>query len=232
MVTIKKIAHRKSTVNKKAIKQVQNILRSQIPGLSDKKVSLFPETIFGPQKNGFYSRLYIGLDDAPKIVGFISYSYFAKENFYFLDYVAVTTGLTGQGIGSEIYGFLRGRAKAKKAIGIFFECLSDDPQEVADTNALKQNQARLRFYEKFGARPIINNKYDTKVDPGDNSTHLIFDPLDRKPVISRGRIKKIVRRIIEKKYSDYCPPGYVKMVVDSFRDNPAVIREPMYVIKK
>jgi acetoin utilization deacetylase AcuC-like enzyme len=39
----------------------------------------------------------------------------------------------------------------------------------------------------------------------------------------------IVRAILERKYGDRCPPGYIDMVVESFRDDPVRLREPRYV---
>ena len=41
--------------------------------------------------------------------------------------------------------------------------------------------------------------------------------------------RKIVKAILERKYGDVVPPGYIDMVVESFRDDPVRIRPPRYV---
>lgn len=203
-------------------------MRVQFPGLEDKEIDNLPEIIFGRPKRGFRYSLYMALSDNGELAGFLIYSFFSRYNFYFLDHMAASPGQTGRGIGGQMYGFLRAKAKAKPATGIFFECLNDDPADNPDPVKLEQNRARLKFYEKFGARPLANNRFHVKVKADNNSTLLVFDPLARDNKLPRDTARKIIRRILLKKYSDYCPPAHIKMVVDSFTDDPATIREPRY----
>jgi acetoin utilization deacetylase AcuC-like enzyme len=56
----------------------------------------------------------------------------------------------------------------------------------------------------------------------------VFDGLGRNLPLRRDVAREIVRGILEKKYAKYCPPEYVRMVVDSFRDDPVRLREPRY----
>ena len=61
---------------------------------------------------------------------------------------------------------------------MFFECLPDDPALCRGPLILEENRARLRFYERYGARPIVNTAYKTPVKPGgDNPPYLVFDGL-------------------------------------------------------
>jgi hypothetical protein len=66
------------------------------------------------------------------------------------------------------------------------------------------------------------------VEPGDDCPpYLVFDGLAAgglRPVDAR----KIVRAILERKYGDRCPPGYIDMVVSSFRDDPVRLRLPLH----
>jgi len=71
-------------------------------------------------------------------------------------------------------------------VGLFFECLPDDPALCRDGETRKQNAARLRFYERYGAVPVAGTKYETPLEPGgDNPPYLVFDGLGR-PEALRG----------------------------------------------
>lgn len=225
------ISNRKTVNNKKAIIRVQEIMRDQFPGLDEEYILNLPINVFGSKKPGFQSRFYVSENEKNEINGFMIYSYFPRNNFYFLDNMAAASGFTGQRIGGDLYEFLRLEAKKKDALGIFFECLSDDPETAKNEDIHKQNINRLRFYERYGARPIANNLFHLKVSETSNSTLLVFDPLDIPITLTRDLVRKIVRKIILKKYSDFCPPDYIKKVVMSFKDNPVKMREAKYFVK-
>jgi len=117
-------------------------------------------------------------------------------------------------------------------IGVFFECLPDDPALCKDPEILKINKIRLRFYERYGARPVINTRYETPLKPGgDCPPYLVFDPLGRDLRLSRTDARKIVRAILERTYGEVCPKDYVEMIVQSIQDDPVQIREPRYIKK-
>jgi acetoin utilization deacetylase AcuC-like enzyme len=94
----------------------------------------------------------------------------------------------------------------------------------------KQNAARLRFYERYGARPIMNTAYETPLQPGDdNPPYLVFDDLRQDIRLPRDSAREIVRAILERKYRGICPSDYVEMVVSSFQDDPVRLRKPRYM---
>ncbi|HEX5419956.1 MAG TPA: histone deacetylase family protein, partial [Gammaproteobacteria bacterium] len=47
--------------------------------------------------------------------------------------------------------------------------------------------------------------------------------------LGRDRVRAIVRAILERKYGDKCPPGYIDNVVESFKDDPIRLRPPRYI---
>ncbi|PIP33822.1 hypothetical protein COX69_04195 [Candidatus Falkowbacteria bacterium CG_4_10_14_0_2_um_filter_48_10] len=228
MEKIVKITDKKNLANKKALREVQAIMRAQFPGLETEKIDNLPFVVFGRPRKSYSYSLWIAADERENILGFINYSFFSRDNFYFLDHLATAPGLTGKGIGGRLYEFLRAKAREAEAVGIFFECLNDNPAGEKNAGLLKQNQARLKFYERYGARPIANNRYEEKVHPDNNSTLLVFDPLDAAINLDRYHIRKIVRKIVLKKYSDFCPPDYIKRIVNSFVDPLVTLRPPLY----
>jgi hypothetical protein len=117
-----------------------------------------------------------------------------------------------------------------EAIGVFFECWPDDPALCRDGELLKQNVQRLRFYERFGARPIVGTLYETPVKPGEDCPpYLVFDDLGHGQPLSRVKARVVARAILERKYRKLCPPSYVEGVVGSFVDDPVRLRPFRYV---
>ena len=115
---------------------------------------------------------------------------------------------------------------------MFFECLPDDPALCRDPDVLVQNKDRLRFYERWGARPLANTVYETPVTAGgDNPPYLCIDTLGAERPLARTTARRITRAILERKYADLCPPGYIDAVVASINDDPVQLRAPRYARK-
>ncbi len=97
---------------------------------------------------------------------------------------------------------------------------------------LKTNAARLRFYEHWGARPIVGTLYQLPTpssSPGAMMPYLVYDPLEGERPLRRDLARQVVRAVLEGKYAKICPPEYVKRVLDSIKDDPVHIRPPRYV---
>jgi acetoin utilization deacetylase AcuC-like enzyme len=151
--------------------------------------------------------------------------------FCYLDYLSAGRAQTGGGIGGALYQRVREAAWQLDVVGLFFESLPDDPELSPDPVVRRQNAARLKFYERFGARPIANTAYATPVKPGQaDPPYLLFDDLgqEQRP-LKRAHARRIVRAILERKYAGVVPPDYIDRVVASFRDDPVELRAPRYV---
>jgi len=208
---------------------VQAILRHQFPDLSEKKIEKIPEQLRNPLKYRFKTVLLVVEDSYGNVKGCALLSYAPDLNFCYLDYIATTRQSTGGGIGGALYERVREEALSMNCIGLFFELLPDDPALCRDPKTLRQNKARIRFYERYGARPIANTKYETPLTPGDdNPPYLAFDPLGRIVNLRRDAARSIAQAILERKYAEECPQDYVQMVVESFIDDPVRIRKPRY----
>jgi len=229
MFRIRKIYDCTLWVNQRAVTQVQTILRNQFPDLSAKKIDKIPDQLRNPLKHRFKTVLLVAEDSFGSVRGFALLSYAPDLNFCYLDYIATQKERSGGGIGGALYERVRLETLSLNCIGLFFELLPDDPTLCRNPVTLKQNKARVRFYERYGARPIVNTRYETPLSPlDDNPPYLVFDPLGRDVLLGRDTARKIVRAILERKYADECPLDYVQMVVDSFMDDPVKIREPRY----
>jgi acetoin utilization deacetylase AcuC-like enzyme/GNAT superfamily N-acetyltransferase len=217
-------------IDKDHIAQALSILRAQFPLVKEEEVLKLPDRLKRPRTHSFLAMLFVADDIRTKRV--LGFAYVLRDpdlGYFFLDYIAAPKGMTGRGVGGALYQRVREEALQSGAVGIFFECLPDDPSLSRVPDILKENMARLKFYEEFGARPVTGTAYEIPVKPGDdNPPYLVFDGLGKTVPLSRETARRIVRAILEKKYPKYCPPEYVQMVVDSFRDDPVRIRGHRY----
>jgi acetoin utilization deacetylase AcuC-like enzyme len=232
MFRIRRVYDDITPANQDAIAQVQDILRVQFPLLSRKEIKKLPEQLRNPMKYRFRSILFIAEGIKGHVDGFALLFHEPTLRFCYLDYISAGPQKTGGGIGGALYERVREEALDLETIGLFFECLPDDPALSRDPVIRKQNVSRLRFYERYGARPIINTAYETPLKPSDdNPPYLVYDPLGLETNLPRATARQIVRAILERKYRGVCPPEYVEMVVDSFQDDPVQMRKPKYVKK-
>ncbi len=231
MFSIRRIHDDVLPVNKEAIRQVQEILRARFSAVRPEDIDQLAEKLRNPFKQRFRTILFVA-ERHSKVLGFALLMHEPELHFCYLDFIASAKGLTGRGIGGALYERVRREAFALHSLGLFFECLPDEPDKCNDPVLLKENAARIRFYERYGALPVIGNDYQTPVRPNDVCIpYLMFDGLDRGAPLRREFARKVVRTILERKYGYLCPPEYVEKVVNSFRDEPVRLREPKYTKK-
>jgi acetoin utilization deacetylase AcuC-like enzyme/GNAT superfamily N-acetyltransferase len=229
MLRIRRVPDDSTPANASAIQQAQAILRAQFSGMPAYDVEKLTDQLRDPMKHRFRALLYVAEDTQDRVRGFAVLLHAPDLAFCYLETIATAPGQTGGGIGAALYERVRESAAALGVVGIFCECLPDDPALSPNPAIRRQNVARLRFYERFGARPIANTAYETPLSPGDTDPpYLVFDGLGTNPPPGRNRARAIVRAILERKYGDICPPGYIDRVVASISDDPIVLRAPRY----
>ncbi len=207
------------------------MLRVQFDGLSEKDIAKLPSQLANPMKFRFRSILLVAEDGNSIVRGFAMLQHAPDLNFCYLDYICAGRGSTGGGVGGALYARVRDEAYQLGVVGIFMECLPDTPELSPDPAVRKQNVARLRFYERYGARPLANTAYETPLtDDVSDPPFLVYDDLgqhDRR--LRRDETRHIVRAVLERKYGDTCSPEYIDMVVKSIKDDPVRLREPRYL---
>lgn len=186
--------------NREAIAQVQDILRTRFQLLHEDDIVKLPEQLRNPLKYRFRSILLIADDGKGHVKGFALILHAPDLKFCYLDFISTEKETMGRGIGSILYDRIRKEARFLNTVGLFFEALPDDPKLCRDPVVLKQNASRLRFYERYGARPVIDTAYETPLKPGgDNPPYLVYDDLGQNIMLSRDTARTIVRAILERK---------------------------------
>ena len=229
MFRIRKITNPGLAGNRQVIERLKDIVRVQFPGIMAQQMEDISEKMVNPVKMKYQTTIFVADDFRGNIRGFASLLFMSDLKFCYLDLLAVNPDKPTSGVGGSIYEKVREEAYTLNSIGLFYECLPDDPSLCHDETRLKQNAKRLAFYEKYGAYPIINTSYETPVKPGDDSPpYLVFDGLGKKIPLGAEDLKKIFNAILIRKYGDYCPAEYVNMVVSSVKDDPVHLRNPRY----
>jgi len=233
MFRIRRIYDDTLAIDRETIDQVQQILRSQFSAVSESEINSLAQKLSNPLKYRFRTILFVADDMKPRVKGFALLNHAPDLSFCFLDFISVDPKAAASGIGGALYARVREEARSLATDGIFMECLPDDPKICRDPATVKQSRARLRFYERYGALPIINTTYETPLKPEyDCPPYLVYDDLGSGKPLARERARQVVRAILIRKYGKDCPAGYIDMVVDSFRDDPVVRRPPRYIKKE
>lgn len=229
MFRIRRVISDRYEADNQAMARVRQILESQFPGISPDKLDAIPDQLRNSLHYKLQTSLYVAESKPGVVDGFALMMYAPDLKFVYLDYIASRRGSTSGGVGSALYQRIREEVVHLGVKGIFLETLPDDPDLCRDKSMLDQNRARLRFYEKFGALPLINTLYETPVKEGDDCPpYLVCDFLGSDTTISRREMQSVIRAILERKYGDYCPVGYIDRITDSVTDDPVILREPRY----
>jgi len=230
MFTIRRILDDATPSSRTAIARAQEILRLQFKGVKDEEILRLPDKLRDPLKYRFRSILLVAESSRGRTLGFALLMHAADLRFAYLDYISTAPGTTGRGIGGALYERVREEAAALNVTGLFFECLPDEEALSRDPAIRKLNADRLRFYERYGARPVDGTEYATPLKPeAGNPPYLVLDGLDQNRPLRRKEARAIVRALLERKYGAACPTEYVQRVVDSFRDDPVRLRPFRYL---
>ncbi|HNR14592.1 MAG TPA: acetylpolyamine amidohydrolase, partial [Thermodesulfobacteriota bacterium] len=216
MFRIRRIFDDIAPVNRQTLEQASVLLKEQFNGLKPEKIDRISNVLKHPIKYGFRTILYVAEDNLFRLQGLALLDHDADLSFFFLDYLTSQPSMGGRGIGAALYDRVRGEALSLGVTGIFFECLPDDPSLCRDPSVLEQNRARLRFYERYNARPIVGTAYETPLIPGgDNPPYLVFDGLGQDRDLPAEYLRKVVEAILRKKYPDVCTREYIRFVWSS-----------------
>jgi len=227
MIRIRRVPDGATPANAQAIAEAQAMLRSQFADAPAAEFADLADNLRDPLTRRLRTMLFVAEDARDRVRGCAVVCHAPDLQFCFLEYVAVARDREGGGYGGALYDRVRQEALALGCVALFFECGPDDPALSRVPAVRRQNETRLRFYERYGAFPVANTKYETPLKQGgDDPPYLMIDGLGRGEPLALRRVRPIVRAILERKYGAACPPGYIDMVVQSFRDDPVALRRP------
>ncbi|SLM28165.1 Histone deacetylase superfamily protein [Desulfamplus magnetovallimortis] len=162
MFRIRRIFDDVIPVNRDALNQVRGILNKRFPQAPEEDIIHIGDKLRNPFKLRFRPILFVAENMRHKVLGFAMVLHEPEINFCFLDWIATARDTLRGGLGSALYERVRSECSSLGVRGLFFECLPDT-QGACDPEILKENVARLRFYERYGARPIAGTAYEISV---------------------------------------------------------------------
>jgi len=226
MLRIRRVYQATLPSDRSCVEQVQEIFReafAAVAGYADK----IPELLNFPFKSGYTTAILVAETGLGKVMGFSLLLHFPEIHSSLLDFIAVSSGSRGTGVGGELYEATREYLQALGSRGLYMEVLPDDPEVLRSEREVEENRRRMRFFESYGVRPVIGTEYERPIgkEPG---PHLLFDGLGRNEPLRRAECRAAVRLILQRKYGARVPPGYIEHVVESFVDDPVRFREPRY----
>jgi len=220
-------AHR--DYDRRCLDLIQVLFEKAFPDLAEDP-DYIPRKLVEQTARGYPCILLAAHGEGESILGFALADFFESIGYAYLDFIVTGAELRGRGLGGALYEALREDLIDRGAMGLFLEVPTDDPEQVPNAAHLKANKSRLKFYERYGARPILNTLYDQPIRPGKPpEPRLLYDPLESTDALDSDELKKAIRSILTLRY-EYDPDDpYVKKVVASVKDSPVRIRKAIYV---
>jgi acetoin utilization deacetylase AcuC-like enzyme/GNAT superfamily N-acetyltransferase len=215
-------------LNRERLARCSEILLQQIPTCTEDQRYHLRTCLHDPLATRFRSIVLVA-ERRHKVLGFALLMFEPALKFCYLDYLCVAPKRSSGGIGGALYERLRGEAKSLGAEDLFFECWPDDGTLLHDPAELPLAIARLRFYERFGARPILGTYWDSPGPVGAPVTHLMFDDLGTHAPLRRLRLQKVMRAILERRYKESVAATEIDRYLQSVKTDTVEIRPRKYV---
>ena len=214
--------------DRRCIAEVQALLVAAFPDLAD--VPDYVERKLAEQTSRVYPTVLLTAHGpGDRVMGFALADFFEWIGHAYLDFIVTQADQRGRGLGGGLYEALRQDLVARGAKGLFLEVPTDDPAQVSNPAHLKSNKNRLKFYERYDARPIINTLYDQPIRPGKPAEpRLLFDPLDDSDPLPAKEARQVIEAILTLRYNYEADSKYVRDVLASVKADPVKIREPIY----
>lgn len=230
MLRVRVLRHVECESDLATLVQVEDIAREQFPLATVAEIQRLTERLKHPLNDDFAPLLLVVEGFDGKVSAFASIFIYRPLKLAHLEFISTAPNRPSSGLGGLLYDRLRQECKSKKVHALLFECLPDVAGVNNDEKTLKINQQRLKFYEHFGARPLINTGYEDPLEVGgDLSAFMVMDPLDSDYRLPKSVAKKYVAAFLTYKYPQQCPPNIIKEVIARIKNDPVELRAPRYV---
>jgi acetoin utilization deacetylase AcuC-like enzyme/GNAT superfamily N-acetyltransferase len=164
------------------------------------------------------------------ILGFSFSLYFPEIRYGYLYYIASHPDRRARGIGGALYEATRELIAAKGGRGLFLDAGPDEKEKLRHPELLAVNRSRLKFYERYGALPVIGTEYDAVPNPANDGyqVFLLYDGLDHDRPLPAREARRFVRRMFQVQYGLAEDDPYTRQITRSFHDDPVQLRAPVY----
>jgi|AntAceMinimDraft_5_1070358.scaffolds.fasta_scaffold01071_1 acetoin utilization deacetylase AcuC-like enzyme/GNAT superfamily N-acetyltransferase len=230
MFKIRQVHDAISPENQLALAAVLNIYQEAFAYYPQYAVRIV-ELLKFTSEQGFDVILLVAEGHKNRVLGFALSFYFARERYAYLDYILASPKRNTRGYGTALYEATCELLLQRKCKGLFMDVPTDDEGLLVDKSELQINQRRLTFYERFGARPVINTLYERSWNKANQGffTYLVFDDLELGKTPARKEARKMVANILFAKAGIEQDDPKLTLILDSMQDDPIKLREPVYI---
>lgn len=207
--------------------EVQRIFRSYFGEATGGYADTIPDLLREQLKHGHRTIIITAEDVRGRVLAFAMAFQYPELKATLLDYIVVDPAVRQRGIGGALYEALREYLVRLGARGLYLEARPDDRALEPDAPIRRENRARLRFYERYGARVVLGTTYEAKrPDHERGEPYLVFDALGEARVPSADEVRAMIAALLFKKYGYAVDDPYARSIVDSVGLVPITLQEP------
>ena len=207
--------------------EVQRIFRSYFGEAYADYADKIPDLLRRQAELGHRTVLITAEESGGQVLAFALALHYADINSTLLDFIVADPAVRQRGVGGALYEALREYLSRLESHGLYLEVRPDDPELEPDTVRRRENRARIRFYERYGARVIAGTTYEKKREGrAEGEPYLIFDSLGADRAPSAGEVRGIMKAILFRKYGYSRDDPYPNSIVESVVDDPVLLQPP------
>jgi acetoin utilization deacetylase AcuC-like enzyme len=215
---------------REALNHAVELLRTR-PELPKSTERLLRTAVHQPDSKGARSILLIAQRGEDRVEGFALLKHIPELKVCFMALLVGSKPTFHGRVGAALYERVREEAVGLGAVALVFEEPSDEEALHPDAETRKVAVARLRFFERYGARPLANTRYPARVRRrGKPGRELVFDLLKAKKPMSAELVRRVIRFVLDTQYERKLLDKQVDDVLDSLVD-PVRLRSPRYIRK-
>jgi acetoin utilization deacetylase AcuC-like enzyme/GNAT superfamily N-acetyltransferase len=210
------------------VAEVQRIFRGYYGDVYGDYAARIPELLSRQAELGHRTILLVAEDARGRVRAFALAFHYPDVNATLLDFIVVASAARQRGIGGALYAALREYLGRLGSGGLYFEVRPDDAELEPDPARRRENRARIRFYERYGARVIEGTTYEKK-RPGrdEGEPYLMYDGLGQSRRPRAAEVRGIISAILFRKYGYARTDPYANSIVDSVVEDPVSLRKPL-----
>jgi acetoin utilization deacetylase AcuC-like enzyme/ribosomal protein S18 acetylase RimI-like enzyme len=207
--------------------EVQRIFRTYFGEATGAYSDTIPDLLRRQGQLGHRTIIITAEDPRGRVLAFAMAFHYTDVNVTLLDYIVVDPAVRQRGIGGALYEALREYLVRLGTRGLYLEVRPDDPTLEPDPAVRRENRARIRFYERYGARVVLGTAYEAR-RPGraEGEPYLVFDGLGGDRVPSAEEVRDVVRALLYRKYAYAHDDPYARAVVASVGARPIELQPP------
>src|SRR5215203_630041 len=202
------------------IAEVQRIFRSYFGAVYGDYAARIPDLLRRQGELG-HRTIIITAEDPRRhqVMAFAIALHYPSINATLLDFIVVDPVVRQRGIGGALYEALREYLQRLHSSGLYLEARPDVPELESDAVRRRENRARIRFYERYGARVIAGTTYEQK-RPGrsEGEPSVMFDSLGDARQPTGDEVRAVIDAILYRKYGYDRDDPYPRSIIESVPD--------------